>query len=230
MLDGSVPWCPLGAGRGCQSLPLGSGTPSWRRPLSRTGPACHGHPRPPAPGTPDRPFPLAANYSMPVVSAPSSTPQGQELTFTCTSTDGYPRPNVYWINRTDNSLLDQALQNSTVTLNARGLYDVVSVLRIRRTPNVAVGCCIENVLLLQNLTVGSQTGTGKVPAAAVASMRLWPRVTGESLSGRGQSRCKVTAVAPARRLDGRGRGSPVCGDDVTGSHRVGAVAHFVDGP
>lgn len=98
---------------------------------------------------------------MPVVSLPSSTPQDEELTFTCTSKDGYPEPKVYWINKTDNSLLDEALQNSTVSLNPRGLYDVVSVLRIRRVPNVNVGCCIENVLLHQNLTVSSQTG--KVP-------------------------------------------------------------------
>uniref|UniRef100_A0A8D1M0W3 ICOS ligand n=1 Tax=Sus scrofa TaxID=9823 RepID=A0A8D1M0W3_PIG len=92
---------------------------------------------------------VAANYSMPVVSGPS---QDEELTFTCTSTNGYPRPNVYWINRTDGSLLDGALQSSTVSLNARGLYDVVSVLRIGRAPSVNVGCCIENVLLHQNLT------------------------------------------------------------------------------
>lgn len=107
--------------------------------------------------------PPAANYSMPVVSTPTAAPQDEELTFTCTSTDGYPRPNVYWINRTDNSLLGEALQNSTVSLNARGLYDVVSVLRIRRTPHLNVGCCIENVLLHQNLTVSSQKGSGKVP-------------------------------------------------------------------
>uniref|UniRef100_A0A8C8YFY3 ICOS ligand n=1 Tax=Prolemur simus TaxID=1328070 RepID=A0A8C8YFY3_PROSS len=101
---------------------------------------------------------VAANYSMPVVSTPSS-PSQDELTFTCTSTNGYPRPNVYWINKTDNSLLDAALQNSTISLNSRGLYDVVSVLRIGWTPNVNVGCCIENVLLHQNLTVSSQAET-----------------------------------------------------------------------
>lgn len=100
---------------------------------------------------------------MPVVSTPHS-PSQDELTFTCTSINGYPRPNVYWINKTDNSLLDQALQNDTVFLNTRGLYDVVSVLRIARTPNVNIGCCIENVLLRQNLTVGSQTGKLPVPA------------------------------------------------------------------
>ncbi|XP_057553963.1 ICOS ligand isoform X1 [Hippopotamus amphibius kiboko] len=94
---------------------------------------------------------VAANYSMPVVSGPS---QDGELTFTCTSMNGYPRPNVYWINKTDNSLLDAALQNSTVSLNERGLYDVVSVLRIGWAPSINVDCCIENVLLHQNLTSG----------------------------------------------------------------------------
>ncbi|XP_037014104.2 ICOS ligand isoform X2 [Artibeus jamaicensis] len=100
---------------------------------------------------------VAANYSMPVVSVPSSTSEDEELTFTCMSKDGYPEPKVYWINKTDNSLLDEALQNSTVSLNPRGLYDVVSILKIRRVPNINVGCCIENVLLHQNLTVSSQT-------------------------------------------------------------------------
>ncbi|KAF6384827.1 inducible T cell costimulator ligand [Rhinolophus ferrumequinum] len=106
---------------------------------------------------------VAANYSMPVVSAPSSGPQGEELIITCTSTDGYPWPNVYWINKTDNSLLDKALQNSTVSRNARGLYDVVSVLRIRWASNVDIDCCIENVLLLQNLTVSSQMDSETLP-------------------------------------------------------------------
>ncbi|XP_046955068.1 ICOS ligand isoform X2 [Lynx rufus] len=106
---------------------------------------------------------VAANYSMPVVRAPSGPSENEELTFTCTSVNGYPRPNVYWINRTDNSLLNETLQNNTVSLNAHGLYDVVSVLTIRRTPSVNVGCCIENVLLHQNLTTIStqaETVTG----------------------------------------------------------------------
>ncbi|XP_025768830.1 ICOS ligand [Puma concolor] len=108
-------------------------------------------------------LPPAANYSMPVVRAPSGPSENEELTFTCTSVNGYPRPNVYWINRTDNSLLNETLQNNTVSLNAQGLYDVVSVLTIRRTPSVNVGCCIENVLLHQNLTTIStqaETVTG----------------------------------------------------------------------
>ncbi|KFO28103.1 DNA (cytosine-5)-methyltransferase 3-like [Fukomys damarensis] len=100
---------------------------------------------------------VAANFSMPVVgrlvaSTPSGPSQDQVLTFTCTSTDGYPQPKVYWINRTDASLLDRALHNDTVSLNVRGLYDVVSVLTVPWVPSPSVGCCIENVLLQQNLT------------------------------------------------------------------------------
>ncbi|XP_049730953.1 ICOS ligand isoform X1 [Elephas maximus indicus] len=98
---------------------------------------------------------VAANYSMPIVSTPIRPSQDEELTFTCRSTNGYPRPNVYWINQTDNSLLDKALQNSTVSMNEQGLYDVVSTLRVQWAPNVNVQCCIENVILHQNLTVSS---------------------------------------------------------------------------
>lgn len=110
---------------------------------------------------------------MPVVSALSGPSEDKLLTFTCTSVNGYPKPNVYWINKTDNSMLPEDLQNSTVSLNARGLYDVVSVLRIRQTPSVNVGCCIENVLLHQNLTGIGQAG--KVPwgLRAEANPRLW---------------------------------------------------------
>ncbi|XP_032132460.1 ICOS ligand isoform X3 [Sapajus apella] len=100
---------------------------------------------------------VAANFSVPIVSAPHS-PSQDELIFTCMSVNGYPQPRVYWINKTDGSLLDQALQNDTIVLNTRGLYNVVSVLRIAATPSVNIGCCIENALLQQNLTVDSQTG------------------------------------------------------------------------
>ncbi|EHB08227.1 ICOS ligand, partial [Heterocephalus glaber] len=97
---------------------------------------------------------VAANFSMPVVSrlVASAPHQDQALTFTCTSTDGYPRPNVYWINKTDHSLLDRALHNDTVSLNARGLYDMISVLTVPWAPGLSVGCCVENMLLQQNLT------------------------------------------------------------------------------
>ncbi|KAM4863298.1 ICOS ligand isoform X2 [Urocitellus parryii] len=91
--------------------------------------------------------------------------------------DGYPRPSVYWINKTDNSQLDQALHNDTVSLNQRGLYDVVSVLRIPWAPSVNVGCCIENALLHQNLT-GTETFIG--PEAMVTDSPARPHQAGSA--------------------------------------------------
>ncbi|KAL6092154.1 hypothetical protein STEG23_004813 [Scotinomys teguina] len=99
---------------------------------------------------------VAANFSTPVVNTSGNPTQGQEFTFTCKSTNGYPKPNLYWINRTDNSLIDETLQNNTVYLNERGLYDVVSTLRIPWVPHMNVSCCVENVVLHQNLTSISQ--------------------------------------------------------------------------
>ncbi|XP_047703003.1 ICOS ligand isoform X1 [Prionailurus viverrinus] len=125
---------------------------------------------------------VAANYSMPVVRAPSGPSENEELTFTCTSMNGYPRPNVYWINRTDNSLLNETLQNNTVSLNAQGLYDVVSVLTIRRTPSVNVGCCIENVLLHQNLTTISTQAGGL--CASHPALPRWRRLERAGVPGR----------------------------------------------
>ncbi|XP_047419190.1 ICOS ligand isoform X2 [Sciurus carolinensis] len=117
---------------------------------------------------------VAANYSMPIVSTPRGPSADQELTFTCVSTDGYPRPSVYWINKTDNSQLDKALHNDTISLNQRGLYDVVSVLRIPWASSVNIGCCIENVLLHQNLTGSSRTDTFTGPEVAVTDNPALP--------------------------------------------------------
>ncbi|KAM4889456.1 ICOS ligand [Thomomys bottae] len=105
---------------------------------------------------------VAANYSVPVVSRPPHPTQ--RLVFTCLSTNGYPRPKVYWINKTDNSLLAQDLQNHTVSLNTQGLYDVWSVLTLPPTSSVDVGCCIENELLSQNLTSSSSAAASSGPA------------------------------------------------------------------
>ncbi|XP_052020213.1 ICOS ligand isoform X2 [Apodemus sylvaticus] len=99
---------------------------------------------------------VAANFSTPVISTSGSSDPGQERTYTCMSKNGYPEPNLYWINKTDNSLIDKALQNNTVYLNEWGLYDVFSILRIPWAPHGDVICCVENVVLHQNITSISQ--------------------------------------------------------------------------
>ncbi|XP_013001508.1 ICOS ligand isoform X2 [Cavia porcellus] len=130
---------------------------------------------------------VAANFSVPVVNS-SSTRQDQELTFMCTSTNGYPRPNVYWVNKTDDTVLDRALHNDTVSLNERGLYDVVSVLRVPWAPGVSVGCCIENVLLRQNLT-------GSGPEARSPSGNM-DRITEDPGHPRGEGDMALNIILP----------------------------------
>ncbi|XP_031204069.1 ICOS ligand isoform X1 [Mastomys coucha] len=99
---------------------------------------------------------VAANFSTPVISTSGSSDPGQERTYTCMSKNGYPEPNLYWINTTDNSLIDRTLQNNTVYVNEWGLYDVMSTLRIPWTLYGDVMCCVENVALHQNITSISQ--------------------------------------------------------------------------
>lgn len=102
---------------------------------------------------------VAANFSTPIISTSGPATGDQEgLTLTCISRNGYPKPNLYWINRTDNSLIDEALQNNTVSLNEWGLYDVISTLTVPWVAHVNVSCSIENVVLHQNLTSISQAG------------------------------------------------------------------------
>lgn len=110
---------------------------------------------------------VAANYSTPVVTVTSeSTAQGGGLTFTCVSTDGFPEPRLHWLNRSDGSPLPGALTNCS--LNPRGLFDVVSVLRLPPSPAASVACCVENVLLQQNLSSPPEPSPSPSPSSSEA--------------------------------------------------------------
>ncbi|XP_051473366.1 ICOS ligand [Apus apus] len=95
---------------------------------------------------------LAASYSPPVLSGPirNSNSTGEEVTFSCRSGNGYPKPNVYWINKTDNShLLPSGLE---ITRHTDGTFSVFSTLRVKPTSNMQIECSIENKLLQENLS------------------------------------------------------------------------------
>ncbi|KAM6291133.1 ICOS ligand [Porphyrio hochstetteri] len=95
---------------------------------------------------------LAASYSQPILSGPirNSDSAGEEVTFSCRSGNGYPAPNVYWINKTDNShLLPSELK---ITPHDDGTYSVFSTLKVEATSNMQIECAIENKLLRENLS------------------------------------------------------------------------------
>lgn len=130
---------------------------------------------------------LAASYSQPILSGPirNSYSTGEEVTFSCRSDNGYPEPNVYWINRTDNTRLSQSDFN--ITQHPDGTYSVLSTLKVNATSDMQLECFIENKVLQENTSAnyteemqnnGSSTGSHKdaakggqgAQAAAVVSV------------------------------------------------------------
>ncbi|NXI54655.1 ICOSL protein, partial [Chloroceryle aenea] len=95
---------------------------------------------------------LAASYSQPILSGPirNSDSSGEEVTFNCKSSNGYPEPNVYWINKTDDSLLHPL--ELKITPHADGTYSIFSTLRVKATSNMQIECSIENKILQENLS------------------------------------------------------------------------------
>ncbi|NXG13234.1 ICOSL protein, partial [Grallaria varia] len=93
---------------------------------------------------------LAASYSQPILSGPIRNSTGEEVTFSCRSGNGYPKPNVYWINKMNNSHLSP----STLEFipHPDGTYSVVSTLTVKATSNMQIECSIENEMLQENLS------------------------------------------------------------------------------
>ncbi|NXG35560.1 ICOSL protein, partial [Dromaius novaehollandiae] len=95
---------------------------------------------------------LAASYSQPILSGPirNTNSGGEEVTFSCRSSNGYPEPNVYWINKTDNRHLPPS--ELKITPHTDGTYSVFSTLKIKATSNMRIECSIENKILQENLS------------------------------------------------------------------------------
>ncbi|XP_017666534.1 PREDICTED: ICOS ligand [Lepidothrix coronata] len=93
---------------------------------------------------------LAASYSQPILSGPIRNSTGEEVTFSCRSGNGYPKPNVYWINKMNNSLLNASTLE--IISHADGTYSVFSTLTVKATSNMQIECSIENEMLQENLS------------------------------------------------------------------------------
>ncbi|KAM4906144.1 ICOS ligand [Sylvia borin] len=95
---------------------------------------------------------LAASYSQPVLSGPirNSDSTGEEVTFNCRSGNGYPKPNVYWINKVNNSHLSPS--KTEIIAHDDGTFSVFSTLKVKATSNMQIECSIENEMLQENLS------------------------------------------------------------------------------
>ncbi|NXA71119.1 ICOSL protein, partial [Mohoua ochrocephala] len=95
---------------------------------------------------------VAASYSQPILSGPirNSISTGEEVTFSCRSGNGYPRPKVYWVNKVNNShLFPSELE---ITPHNDGTFSVFSTLKVKATSNMQIECSIENEMLQENLS------------------------------------------------------------------------------
>ncbi|NWR03521.1 ICOSL protein, partial [Paradoxornis webbianus] len=95
---------------------------------------------------------LAASYSQPILSGPirNSDSTGEEVTFNCRSGNGYPKPNVYWINKVNNSRLSPS--KTEIIPHDDGTFSVFSTLKVKATSNMQIECSIENEMLQENLS------------------------------------------------------------------------------
>lgn len=93
-----------------------------------------------------------ASYSQPILSGPirNSDSTGEEVTFNCRSGNGYPKPNVYWINKVNNSRLSPS--KTDIIAHEDGTFSVFSTLKVKATSNMQIECSIENEMLQENLS------------------------------------------------------------------------------
>ncbi|NWW38856.1 ICOSL protein, partial [Panurus biarmicus] len=95
---------------------------------------------------------LAASYSQPILSGPirNSDSTEEEVTFSCRSGNGYPKPNVYWINKVNNSHLSPS--ETEIKAHDDGTFSVFSTLKVKATSNMQIECSIENEMLQESLS------------------------------------------------------------------------------
>ncbi|XP_072409673.1 ICOS ligand-like isoform X3 [Chiloscyllium punctatum] len=108
----------------------------------------------------------AANYSVPVISeaGPGEFRVGEEVNLTCSSSGGYPEPDVYWIGR-DGHLLPEHRHVQTISSDpGSGLCQVTSLLRVTANGNVSLRCVVIN----------RSTGDRKISAPWKFSMNSVP--------------------------------------------------------
>lgn len=91
-----------------------------------------------------------ASYSQPILSGPIRNSTGEEVTFNCRSGNGYPKPNVYWINKVNNSRLSPS--KTEIIPHDDGTFSVFSTLKVKATSNMQIECSIENEMLQENLS------------------------------------------------------------------------------
>ncbi|KAM4548256.1 ICOS ligand-like isoform 2-T2 [Odontesthes bonariensis] len=114
----------------------------------------------------------AASFSAPLLQREDAA-EGDEATFLCHSSGGYPQPAVYWlINNTDDPP-EGSVTTQAASLPNSSLYNITSHLTVNVSKEASVSCVIKNLSMNETLTSTSYGVNGATVVVSRASEAMW---------------------------------------------------------
>ncbi|XP_043541408.1 ICOS ligand-like, partial [Chiloscyllium plagiosum] len=105
---------------------------------------------------------IEAQRSLPRISIPEKRGRtlGEEVMLICTVTGVYPKPQLEWVNTSNNTILPQSQVHTRADQGADGLYNVMSTLRLQPNNTGHIICQTVNTKTGQVTQSDIFTGTG----------------------------------------------------------------------
>ncbi|XP_008279496.1 ICOS ligand-like [Stegastes partitus] len=114
---------------------------------------------------------IAASFSFPVLQREEAV-EGEETSFHCRSSGGYPQPAVYWLINDTEEPPEGSVRTLAASLPDSHLFNITSHLTVNVSRDSSVTCVIENQSMNETLTSTSY-GVPSGPVASRASEAMW---------------------------------------------------------
>ncbi|TDH08070.1 hypothetical protein EPR50_G00094080 [Perca flavescens] len=113
----------------------------------------------------------AAGFSSPLLQREEAQ-QGDEASFMCHSTGGFPEPAVYWLINNTEEPPEGSVRTLAALLPDSHLYNITSYLTANISKDASVSCIVENLTMNETLT-STKYGLKGSPVVGRASAALW---------------------------------------------------------
>ncbi|XP_042371253.1 T-lymphocyte activation antigen CD80-like [Plectropomus leopardus] len=117
----------------------------------------------------------AASFSFPRLQKEAE--DGEETTFLCQSSGGFPEPAVYWLINNTEEPPEGSVMTKVAPLPNTNLYNVTSLLTVNVSKDDSVSCVIQNLSMNETLSSTTYGGKGS-PVKSRASEAMWMFSTG----------------------------------------------------
>lgn len=114
---------------------------------------------------------IAASFSFPDLQREEAV-EGEETSFHCQSSGGYPQPAVYWLINDTDEPPEGSVRTQAASLPDSHLYNITSHLTVNISRGSSVTCIIQNPSMNETLTSTSY-GTPSGPVVSRASEAMW---------------------------------------------------------